>query len=59
DETEEFSMNSSDKIYRGDINMKSDTDGNSEVNITGSLNLKLKAGYGMIQSVSGYIDTLE
>ncbi|EEM18355.1 hypothetical protein COM13_11815 [Bacillus pseudomycoides] len=56
---QELTLKSSNDKYRGDINIELDKDGNFNINISGSVCMNLKADYGIIQSVSGYIDTIK
>ncbi|MED1092691.1 Imm50 family immunity protein [Bacillus paramycoides] len=56
---QELTLKSSNGKYRGDINIELDKDGKFNINISGSVCMNLKADYGIIQSVSGYIDTIE
>ncbi|PEA80730.1 Imm50 family immunity protein [Bacillus pseudomycoides] len=56
---QELTLKSSIDKYRGDINIELDKDGKFSINISGSVCMNLKADYGIIQSVSGYIDTIE
>lgn len=56
---QELTLKSSNDKYRGDINIELDKDGKFNINISGSVCMNLKADYGIIQSVSGYIDTIE
>ncbi|MBZ4222686.1 Imm50 family immunity protein [Bacillus wiedmannii] len=56
---QELTLKSSNNKYRGDINIELDKDGKFNINILGSVCMNLKADYGIIQSVSGYIDTME
>ncbi|MDM5186430.1 Imm50 family immunity protein [Bacillus sp. DX4.1] len=56
---QELTLKSSNDKYRGDINIELDKNGKFNINISGSVCMNLKADYGIIQSVSGYIDTIE
>ncbi|SFC82725.1 Immunity protein 50 [Bacillus sp. 491mf] len=56
---QELTLKSSNDKYRGDIHIELDKDGKFNINISGSVSMNLKADYGIIQSVSGYIDTIE
>ncbi|MBD5798655.1 hypothetical protein BHU24_23950 [Bacillus pseudomycoides] len=58
-DVQELTLKSSNDKYRGDINIELDKDGNFNINISGSVCMNIKADYGIIQSVSGYIDTIE
>ncbi|MBP3950152.1 Imm50 family immunity protein [Bacillus suaedae] len=57
-DAQDLTIKSNKDKYRGNINVELDEAGKFEVNISGSVDMKLKADHGMIQSVSGYIDTL-
>jgi hypothetical protein len=51
----EVDLKSNNNTYRGNIDIKTDDDtGNFIVNITGTVEAKINAGAGLIQSVSAY-----
>ncbi|ENQ3105773.1 hypothetical protein ACEOWJ_001760 [Bacillus cereus] len=56
---QELTLKSSNDKYRGDIHIELDKDEKFNINISGSVCMNFKADYGIIQSVSGYIDTIE
>lgn len=45
--------------YRGDIRIENDNEDKLNINISGAVDMGLKADFGKIQSVSGYIDTID
>lgn len=55
----EITINSLSKRYRGNVEIKKDKNGTIEVDITGNLEVKIKASVGNIASVRGYCNLLE
>ena len=53
-EVKEVIIKSNDKTYRGDIEIEKDEKGAILINVTGSVEVKIKAAVGMIQLVEGY-----
>lgn len=53
-EIKEVMIKSNSRTYRGDIKIVKDENDTIFVNVIGSVETKIKAGIGMIQSVEGY-----
>ncbi|RAP20672.1 hypothetical protein C2W64_03890 [Brevibacillus laterosporus] len=58
-DAQELCLKSNKNKFNGNINIEKNEEGKFNVNITGSFEMKLVADYGMIQSVSGYIDSTQ
>ncbi|MFG6117612.1 Imm50 family immunity protein [Halobacillus sp. MO56] len=53
-DVKEVGLKSNNNTYRGNIDIKTDSKGDFIVNITGEVEAQIKAGAGLIQTVSGY-----
>ncbi|MGG5773670.1 Imm50 family immunity protein [Bacillus sp. X2(2017)] len=49
-------MKTSSDTYRGNIDINKDEKGLLDINVTGEIRAKIKAEYGFIQSINGYIN---
>lgn len=49
-------MNTLSDTYRGNIDINKDEKGLLDINVTGEIRAKIKAEYGFIQSINGYIN---
>ncbi|WEZ61652.1 Imm50 family immunity protein [Bacillus subtilis] len=49
-------MNTVSDTYRGNIDINKDEKGLLEISVTGEIRAKIKADYGFIQSINGYIN---
>lgn len=52
----EVNIQSTESIYRGDIKITKDENNLIDIQISGTIQAQIKAGFGMIQSVRGYIN---
>ena len=56
-DAQELCLKSNKDKFKGNISIEKNEEGKFIVDISGSFEMKLVADYGMIQSVSGYIDS--
>ena len=55
----ELWFKSDERRYRGDVKIVQDTGGMFTVEINGTVQAKIKASVGVLQSVNGYLDGIE